>query len=281
MDPTEGTEVQPTEVTDALPGIESDALPATDDTAAELPDATAENPDSDEDDIDPVEAAVQARLAQEADKMAEAAFERALRESEKRAESERQRRLEAEEAEKLNNSFSTAIREAYEASKAKIRYTDDDGNERSIDDATFEEVVVKPMQKFNSTAEKAYQMRIYGVLAQSAMESLPADVREKFAEQAAGKPLPEWLKTYAEMQAPHTSYAKSSVKDMETKVKAAEARAFVKGQKAPAGTPKADGERSVQTNQPDLTTAFGIADAKAKGLVDDTTALRAWQKLTS
>jgi hypothetical protein len=280
MDPTENTEGGSTENTEETLPIPEAPTPEV--TADDPTDVTAENPiTDDEEEIDPVEAAIQARLEQEADKMAEAAFERARRESEKRAEADRQRRLEAEEAEKLNNSFSTAIREAYDASKAKVRYTDEDGTERTIDDATFEEVFVKPMQKFNSTAEKAYQLRIYGTLAQSAMESLPAEVREKFAEQAAGKPLAEWLKTYAELQAPHTSFAKTVSKDTETKVKAAEARAFVKGQKAPAGTPKADGARSVQTNQPDLTTAFGIADARAKGLVDDDTARKAWSRLNS
>lgn len=278
MDPTEGTEVQPTETPENELPLPEGEVP--EGTADELNEATAEtNPDDEE--FDPVEAAVQARLAQEADKMAEAAFERARRESEQRAEAERQRRLEAEETERLNNSFSTAIREAYEASKAKVRFTDDNGEDHTIDDETFEEVFVKPMQKFNSTAEKAYQTRIYGILAQSAMESLPADVRDKFAEQAAGKPLPEWLTTYAEMLAPHTSFAKSITKDTETKIKAAEARAFVRGQKAPAGTPKADGARTVQTNQPDLTTAFGIADARAKGLVDEETARKAWSRLNS
>ena len=271
MDTTEGT--------DALTEATDEALDSasTEGTAEGQNEATADATDEEE---DPVEVAVLARMAQEADKMAAAAMERAREETNQRAVEAEQRRVEAEAAERLNNSFADAIRESYEAVKAKVRYTDDDGQERTLDDSLFEEVVVKPMQKFNSNAERAHQTRVYGLLAQSAMDSLPADLREKFAKDAAGKPLPEWLKTYAEMLAPHTSFAKSVEKDTDTKVKAAEARAFVKGQKSPAGTPKA-GEGRANTNQPDLTTAFGIADAKAKGLIDDDVALKAWHKLQS
>ena len=281
MDPTEGTEGQTTEGTDGtLPTPEATLTP--DATAEDLSEATADNdPDPDEDDEDPVEAAVQARLAQEADKMAEAAMERARREHDERELTAAQRRAADAEAERLANSFANAIRESYAAAKQNVRYTDGDGNELTMDDRTFEEVVVKPMQKFNSTAEQAYQMRIYGILAQSALDSLPADQRDAFAKQAAGKPLPEWLKTYAEMLAPHTSFAKSIEKDTETKVKAAEARAFVKGQKAPGGTPKVTGGRTNQTNQPDLSTAFGIGDALGKGLIDNDTASKAWGKLNN
>lgn len=277
MDPTEGTEGAPENPEIPLPELDNDPSEVTD---ANPNEATADNDPTDDEDDDPVETAVQARLAQEADKMAEAALARARRETDEQAQTAAQRRAEAEEAERLSNSFATAIRESYEAAKGLQLY-DAMGNEIALDDKVFEDIVVKPMQKFNSTAEKAHQTRIFGALAQSAMELLPETEREAFARKAAGKPLPEWLATLADTLAPHSTYARSLAKETETKVKAAEARGFVKGQKAPAGTPRAGGERAGQTNQPDLTTAFGIGDALNKGLIDQTTASTAWRKLNS
>lgn len=278
MDETEGT----TTSTETPEAVDEQVIPLPDlseGTAEESQEATAEDTSSEEE--DPITAAVKAALALEADRMATEATARAREENDRRTEEARLRAAAEDEAKRLQSSFSDALREAYSASKEHIKFIDEEGKERSIDDSTFEEVFVKPMQRYNANADKAHQMRIYGMMAQAAMELLPDQAaKDKFSKEAADQPLPVWLKKLTEAVAPHSEFAKVATKEVETKVKAAEARGYVKGQKAPAGTAKIDGGAK-NTNQPDLTTAFGIADAKAKGLVDDDVALKAWQKLVS
>ena len=276
MDETENTVDTSTE----SPAVPLPDLESTEATAGETTDVTANETPSDEE--DPIAAAIQAALAQEADKLTASALARAREEATQREAEDKARREAAEEATRLSNSFAEALRESYATAKQRIKFVDDEGREQTLADDVFEDVFVKPMQKFNSTAEKAYQLRIFGSLAQSAMELLPDDeAREKFSKEAANQPLPVWLRKLSEAFAPHSEHAKSISKEVATKVTAAEARGFVKGQKAPTGTPRTDGGRSQGSNQPDLSTAFGIADAKSKGLITSEEFSTAWRKLQS
>lgn len=235
--------------------------------------ATALNQTEEEDGEDPIEALVaeRVRLAT-ADKLKEletAAFEAA----QARVEAARRSTLEDEQRKTLNDSFADAIKEARKGLQ-NIKYYTADGQEASFPDELIEQIVVAPFQKHNAsvqqTVSSAERMAAMVALGEAAMTALPEPVREDFAKKADGKPLDVWLKTLAETAAPETEYVKKLKEEEKSRLLAAEARGYAKGQKTPTGTPRVTGtERQVAAGQVDLNSQSGIARALADGVIDE------------
>lgn len=257
MPPTEDT-VDTTEVT----GDAEVTAPSPEDTADVTTEATGED---NEDTTDPFEVAYEARRELERDteraRLAEEVRAALMRENAERA------ALNAaqQDALRLRESFADVLKEARGAlSKINVKTDDDEELVIGINDATFEEAVAKPLQRFNATAEQTYTTRIYNELAEAASSVLPVEAHESFNKAATGKTLPEWIQTLVETQAPYTDFAKTLNREVEVKVKAAEARGYAKGQKAPLGVPKQGEGRAARVNT-DLNSWSGAAGALARG----------------
>lgn len=182
-------------------------------------------------------------------------------------EAERRQRLDADNQERLRASFQNAIKESREL-LTSLPIFNEDGERVQISDEQFQKFVAEPFQKHNATVQQLAQMAVYANLAQVAFESIPESLRASFSEKAQGKPLDEWLLTYAEVMAPHTEKYKALEKDKEVAIKAAEARGYARARKAPVATPR-QGEERILTNTPDLSTYSGAARALANGQIDD------------
>ena len=252
MSPTEGADVDTTEG-------QVDPTQATADDA----DVTADDDTSDE---DPFEAAVTASLELERERIRREVEEQ----NTTRAREAKRKADEDAEAARYSSSWADAVKEAREKFKG-LRLVDDDERPYTPPDDLFESVVAQPFQKHNAVLEKGVTQQLLTALADNALATLPEDERERFAEVAAGKPLDQWLRLYGEAFAPHTEHAKFTAKEVEAKVKAAEARAVAKAQRSPTGTASQLADRGNPNggNQPDQATHAGLARALALGIIDD------------
>ena len=261
MTPAEDTE-DTTEGTEETP-LETVVTPET--TAAVPPEVTEEA----NDDSDPFEIAYEARreLERESERarLAAEVREQLQREAQDRAYAMAQQ----QDAMRVRETFADVLKDA-RAGLSKITVKTDDDEELSvgITDQAFEEAVAKPMQRFNAVAEQTFTTRVYNELAEAASSVLPVEAHEDFNKKASGQSLPQWIQTLVETQAPHTAYAKALQREIDVKVKAAEARGYARGQKAPAGVAKA-GESRTRTGSSDLSSWSGAASALARGDITD------------
>ena len=261
MPPTEDTE-------DTSEGTEETTLEtvvAPETTADVPPEVTGE----DNDDSDPFEIAYEARreLERETDRARIAAETRAQLQQE--AQDRAYAAAQQQDALRLRETFADVLKDA-RTGLSKITVKTDDNEELSvgITDQAFEDAVAKPLQRFNSIAEQTFTTRVYNELAEAASSVLPVETHEDFNKKASGQSLPQWIQTLVETQAPHTEYAKTLQREVDVKVKAAEARGYARGQKAPAGVPKT-GESRVRTGNSDLSSWSGAASALARGDITD------------
>ena len=258
MPPAEDTE-------DTTEGTEETTVVTPETTAAVPPEVTEE----DNDDSDPFEIAYEARRELERE------TERARLAVEMRAQLQQEAQDRAyaaaaqQDALKLRETFADVLKDARTGlSKITVRTDDDEELSVGITDQAFEDAVAKPMQRFNAIAEQTFTTRVYNELAIAASSVLPVEAHEGFNKAASGQALPQWIQTLVETQAPHTEYAKSLQREIDVKVKAAEARGYARGQKAPAGVPKGSPER-VRTGTSDLTSWSGAASALSRGDITD------------
>lgn len=254
MSPTEDASAEDTEVT--AEDAEDTALNA---------DVTADDNDTTEE--DPVELAIRAAVELERSRLIDEA--RAAAEADRRADQQRQR---AEEDTKLlRDSWAEATKTARAAAQTlRVKTEDGDVISVTLDDDTIQSQIIAPFERHNAKASLAAQTEVFTTLATAAMESLPESQREEFAKRAAAQPLDKWLEVYREMAAPHTNAIKDRARAEDAKIKAAEARGYTKGQRAPAGTARQGSETSRAGNgSVDLTTQFGLADALSKGLLSE------------
>lgn len=265
MAPTEDTAI---ETENPMPSVADDAGVSIEVTADSLPEVTGD--ERDEDTRDPFEVAYEARRElereEERKRLAEEVRQQLLREQQMQAE---RARLAAEQA-RIRETFTDVIKET-RARLSRVVVKSEDGDEEltiAIPDATFEEAVARPLQRYNAVAEQTYTSRVYNDLANAAASVLPESAHEEFNKRAAGKPLDAWVRELVEANAPHTEYVKNLQKEFEVKLKAAEARGFARGQKAPAGVPKGGAERAPRVTQ-DLSSWSGAAAALARGEIDD------------
>jgi len=250
------------------------------DVTGDTDDVTADNDTIDDDDEDPIEAAIAARVQLELERQAATTETRVRAELAARQADEYRRQANATNARVFADSFGDAVKKARESIKAQT-FHDEDGKVYRLTDEAIEDMVVKPFQAHNSVVQQAVQTQTLTAIAEAAVGLLPADVREEFGKQADGKPLDEWLRTFAEMLAPATTHSKTMSKELEAKLKAAEARGFAKGQRTPPGTPRQVNERSTQSTTPDLNTLAGAAGALSKGQITAAKYLEIRQKLQS
>lgn len=255
---TKGAAILAAPPEDTVPTIAGD-----DNTPA--PDVTADN------DEDPFEVAFQARWELEQEKLRErlTAEARARIQAEQAAAEAERARTQTEQT--LRDRFEEMVKAQREGLRSLTVYNEK-GEASRISDEAIEQLVIKHGQAYNATVQREVEQRILTGLATTAVQSLPTDeARESFATKAQNKPLGDWLRAYAESLAPSTEYVKSLERELDVKIKAAEARGYAKGQKAPAGTPHAEGNRpaAAANNQVDLTTQFGLARALAQGHITD------------
>lgn len=227
---------------------------------------------SDDDDEDPVEAAAAARAQQ---LINEALRKREEEEAVRRAEEAaavQLAQLEEEKKKKLNESFTNTVKKTRDA-LAKLPLRDEDGNPLKLTDDMIQEIV-EPWREQNGFVQQQIdgtaQSKVYSDLAQAVISLIPADKQQEFAKKAGGKPLTEYLKTFAELHAPNSDFAKKLTEDTDVKTKAAFARGFTKGQKAPVGTPSTPQQgRASSSSKPDLTSVAGAARALHRGEIDE------------
>lgn len=212
------------------------------------------------------EDAIRARLELETERIRReerAAHEQRIRE-------DTARRAAEADAARFRDSFATATRESFTAWQ-NLKVYDEDGRQVKLTEDDFQRVVAAPYQKHNATVQAGVMQGLLQDLAQAALSVIPEADRPTFTERASGKPIDEWLRLVAEHLAPSTEYAKLSTKEIEAKLKAAEARGIAKGRKMPAGTPPQGGERApgASSSQPDLNTHLGLARALHLGRIDE------------
>lgn len=269
MEATEGT----------IPGTET---PAEVITPAEgtVPDieATVVTPD-DGDEGDPIDAAIEARarlLLKEREAEIEAQILARLTSQQEAA---RRATLDNQSRKTINESWTEAVKDA-RGKLQGVKYYTQTGQEATFTDDLVEELVVKPFQRHNAQVQQLATDQILELLGNEATTKVvPASVREKFAVEADGKPLDQWLRTVVEYAAPESAYVKAMKEAEDAKIKAAEARGYAKGQRAPAGTPRTAGAERVAAGQADLNTSTGIAQALRRGDITEDEARAAWRKL--
>lgn len=268
---TEDTEA-PADTTVTTPEV-------TDDTKVE--DTDDENPDEEEDADDPI---VSFQKTWESTKLAQVK-EDALREAREQlmAEQEANRRaqLDTQQRESLNTSYADSVKAMRKQFESLTVY-DEDGEPVKWDDQTFQKFVA-PWQEHNTKMQTAGVTKGYSDWSEAVVKVLPASAREEFAKKAHQKPLAEYLKTFAELYAPQTDFAKTAKADTEVKLKAAEARGFTKGQKAPVGTPRQGNDKPTEARGEviEIGNLYDAARALAKGQIDDLKYVEYHKKYTS
>lgn len=277
MEATEGT-VAATEVTPVTP-----VTPVTsEDTAASNTEATAAATDNELDEgYDPIEDAIRARLDLERERIqAEATAAARTHIEAERVQSEQRRAAEQHQSQ-LRNTLADTIKRTRDGLKGVTVYNEQ-GVKSTLSDEAIEELVVKPVQQYNATVEQAVQQRLYQDLATTAHGTMSEQARADFATKATNKPLDEWLRTYAEVNAPASEYVKTLEREIDVKVKAAEARGFAKGQKAPAGSAPRNTERTASPSSQnlDLSSQLGLATALSTGAISEAEYLERRSKLT-
>lgn len=228
--------------------------------------------DEEDDDEDPIEVAAVARAQQLVrDALAKRDEEERIARDVANAVAYKAQQ-EEETKKKLNESFVKSAKRTKDALE-KLPLRDEDGNAIKLTDEVIQQFI-EPWNEHNGfvtqTKTNDAEAVVYTNLAQAALSIVPADKHEEFSKRANGKPLPEYLKAIVELDAPNSEYAKKLQEDADVKVKAAYARGFAKGQKAPPGTPATPQQSSVNRGaKPDLTTLAGAARALAKGDIDE------------
>jgi hypothetical protein len=228
-------------------------------------------------DSDDVEAAINARLEAERERISQEVREALQQEFEERRKAEQDAYQNEANNQALLNSFGTTVREI-RANLQGVKFYDEGGEERILSDDQLEQLVVRPLLRYNQTGERAASLRVLSTLSGAALSTLPDTVREEFIRKATGKPLQEWLDQYAELKAENTQWAKRQKTETEAAVKAAEARGAKKGQSAPAVAPH-QGEGRPPSKAPDLSSISGLVAAKKAGLIDDNQFAEHWQKI--
>lgn len=225
------------------------------------PNVTADNDDDNSE--DPIEAAITARLALEADRI-----RREVRQDIETKQRREQASLNSQaNARALQQSFAHATKQAHDMWR-QLQVFDKDGNPAQLPDTLFEEIVAKPYQGHNATVQQGVASQVLQNLADMALASLPEDAREEFSQRATGKPIDEWLKIYGELRAPHTEYAEMSKKERLAAEKAAEARAKAGTVARVGGTPRQGTDRASNPS-PDLNTQSGLARALVAGTINE------------
>lgn len=231
----------------------------------------ANSDEEDDDDEDPTEALIVARANQAVrDALAKKAEEdRAAQEAANAVAYKAHQ--EEETKKKLNESFVKSSKKTLEALQ-KLSLRDEDGQPIKLTDDMVQ-TFIEPWNEHNGfvtqTKDGDAEARVYTNLAQAALSVVPTDKHEEFSKRANGKPLSEYLKAIVELDAPNSEFVKKLVEDSDVKVKAAYARGFSKGQKAPPGTPANPTQTAVARGKTDITTVSGAALALSKGEIDD------------
>lgn len=246
-----------------------DTLPGTEDQSQDkVTDQERDVTDSEEE--DPIEAAVKARFEAEAERIRQEVREETRRDYEERQLQEQQVRQQEAEMNRMLSSFGSTVREIRDNLK-KREFWDDDGNRRTLTDQEIEDLVIRPMSRYNLVGEQAVTAKFGKYLADTALSKLKDSEREEFTKKATGRPLDEWLDHLVEMRARESNWAKQIQRDHEAAVAAAEARGYNKARKSPppktgdAGLPAGNrGESNV-----DLSTLSGLLKARREGLVTD------------
>lgn len=260
---------------DVQPGTQVTDDDSTKVTADQEPDGS----DDSDDDDNPIERAFTSRWELEVEKLRENITAEVRAELEARQADERRLTRSTAERQAIQNAFGSAIKMARDGLRG-LEVFDADGNPAQLSDTAIEELVVKPFQAYNAQVQDAEQLRIYTNLAETAVGTLPAAIRDEFSDKAANKPLDQWLRTYAELLAPHTEFFKNHEREQKAKLDAAEARGFAKGQRSPSGTPKQVNERSSKgTPSYDLNTPTGLIAAQRAGKIDEAKFRELWAQL--
>ena len=227
---------------------------------------------------DPTSAAIKAALEAERETISQEVSEKLRIDFARQADEERQSREAEEQAEALFNSFGSTVREV-RANLKNVKFFDSDGQERTLSDEALEELVVKPLVRYNQTGERAASLKVLSALANAARETLPETVRDDFNKRASGKPIDKWLDEYAELKAGETQWAKKTLKEQDAAIKAAEARGFKKGQSTTPSSPGVEGEKPLPKGTVDYTSATSLARAYNEGRIDHETFLKHWKKI--
>lgn len=237
-------------------------------------DADADEEDEDDDDVDPVEVAVLARLAQEREKARVEEREIIRLQNEAAAAEYRKSQAEEDKKRKLNDSF-TETTKMTKAALEKLPLRTEDGDPIRLTEEMIQQFI-EPWRTHNGVVQQTInttaESEVYSNLAQAAASLVPKDKLEEFAKRAGGKPLGEYLKVVAELSAPDTDTVKNLAEDYEVKVKAAYARGFAKGQKAPPGTPATPQQSNSGgrgDKKEDISSVSGAARALSKGQIDE------------
>lgn len=285
---TEDTLEQPSEVTDedevnsVLDVIEDDE----DEEDINTPDDTDDDDErlqsEDDDDEDPIAKAVQLGIEAERERI------RQETEQELSHQYEERQRLEQEEQEKyqaqqrLLDSFGETVKEIRSGIK-KIRIRDQSGNpiDVELDDDLIQEKIIKPLNSFNQNGLKAANLELSQNLGRAAIEALPDAARDDFIRNGSNKPLNDWISTFGESYAPHSSYAKSLEKRHKAEIDAAEARGRARAKNQPVGQPRTRESQSAAKPKTDLTTSSGLARALANGDISQDKFRELWGKVSS
>lgn len=252
------------------------------DTPTEVQDPKSQDTEDDKDVTaegdDPTEVAIKAALEAEKERLTQDVTQQLRNDFERQAAEERQSREADEQAEALLNSFGSTVREVRQNLK-NVKFFDEEGNERVLSDDALEELVIKPLAKYNQTGERAASLKVLTALAGAAKNTLPESVREEFTKRATNKPIDRWLEEYADMKAAETPWGKKAIKEQEAAIKAAEARGFKKGQSSPPTSPGVTGEKAPPKGTVDYSSASSLAKAYNEGQIDHETFLKHWKKL--
>lgn len=259
-DTSVGSEATEEEIAAALPETPAEG------TVPDPEDVTAD-PDPEEEE-DPLEEYYRSRAALDEATVRERVRQELQEEYEARQAEEHRRALAQAEQKSLRDSFGDAVREAVSKLRSQ-KFYNEDGEQLQLTDQQLQEMVVAPFQKYNSTAAQVIHGGLLSTLAETALNSLPRDSREDFTKAAAGKPLDQWFQIYAEHAAKATKFVEQLKREEDVRIKAAEARALARAQKAKPTTPEGVTERPADTQRTDLTTQLGLARALREGKISD------------
>jgi hypothetical protein len=190
---------------------------------------------------------------------------------EQAAERERERQAEMVRlrAESLLQSFGETVKEV--RTNLKDSY--------DIDDEDFEKLIAQPLNRFNQSGVQAATLQALSNFRDAALIALPEDQQEAFLQRVHGKPIQEWLVTFAETYAPKSAHSARSKKEQDAAIKAAEARGFNRGRQLAGAPPSSDGAAGGGSQTVDLNSISGIIKAKAAGLMSDDEFNSRWREL--
>lgn len=247
--------------------LEEDITPAEDTVQEE-----SQGEPNDDDDDDGLEAAIAAKAEQIANQKLQDALAEERRKQEEAALQYQKSQEEEARKKKLTDSLADTAKKTAEKLKA-LKVYNEDGEQLAITDDFIQEIV-QPWREHNGFVQEAIMdgatTEVYTDLARAAISIVPEEKRQEFATKAGGKPLPDYLKTLVEVNAPNTDFVRRLTEEKEVAEKAAYARGFAKGRKAPLGSPENPSQTPVvRGDKPDLTTLSGAARALANGQIDE------------